>query len=191
MLNTTSIGEDYKMGEKRFFNSYFTEHIIDKLTDKCYPVRYVEGVYELTDLLNELAEENRELRNFIELMNMRQKWKLYNYKRDNDSEKNCKVEVGENVKRFELDVRLGMPKLLIDNATNKRYHLLLINDIEDIVDLLNEQQDTITELKSIINFASNEGDLIVLLMKEIIKLRQEAQECRAYETIEKGVSNYD
>ena len=56
---------------------------------------------------------------------------------------------------------------------------------------IEEQQDTITELKSIINFASNEGDLIVVLMKEIIKLRQEVQECRAYETIEKGVSNYD
>ncbi|MBQ6350368.1 MAG: hypothetical protein IJI42_05505 [Methanobrevibacter sp.] len=62
---------------------------------------------------------------------------------------------------------------------------------DDVVVLLNEQQDTITELKSIINFASNEGDLIVVLMKEIIKLRQEVQECRAYETIEKGVSNYD
>ena len=60
---------------------------------------------------------------------------------------------------------------------------------DDVVVLLNEQQDTITELKSIINFASNEGDLIVVLMKEIIKLRQEVQECRAYETIEKGVSN--
>ena len=56
---------------------------------------------------------------------------------------------------------------------------------------IEEQQDTITELKSIINFASNEGDLIVVLMKEIIKLRQEVQECRAYETIEKGVFNYD
>ena len=62
---------------------------------------------------------------------------------------------------------------------------------DDVVVLLNEQQDTITELKSIINFASNEGDLIVVLMKEIIKLRQEVQECRAYETIEKGVFNYD
>lgn len=50
------------MSEKRFFNSYFTEHIIDKVTDKCYPVRYVEGVYELTDLLNELAEENKQLK---------------------------------------------------------------------------------------------------------------------------------
>ena len=62
---------------------------------------------------------------------------------------------------------------------------------EKVRDKLNEQQDSITELKSIINFASNEGDLIVVLMKEIIKLRQEVQECRAYETIEKGVSNYD
>ena len=62
---------------------------------------------------------------------------------------------------------------------------------DEVVVLLNEQQSTITELKSIINFASNEGDLIVLLMKEIIQLRQEAQECQAYETIEKGVSNYD
>ena len=50
------------MSEKRFFNSYFTEHIIDKVTDKCYPVRYVEGVYELTDLLNELSEENEQLK---------------------------------------------------------------------------------------------------------------------------------
>lgn len=63
--------------------------------------------------------------------------------------------------------------------------------VDYVVKTLNEQQDIITELKSIINFASNEGDLIVLLMKEIIKLQQEVQECRAYETIEKGVSNYD
>ena len=49
---------------KRFFNSYFTEHIIDKKTDKCYPVRYVEGVYELTDLLNELSEENEKLKHY-------------------------------------------------------------------------------------------------------------------------------
>ena len=48
-------------------------------------------------------------------------------------------------KRFELDVRLDMPKLLIDNATNKRYHLLLVNDIEEIVDLLNTQQTTINK----------------------------------------------
>ena len=61
----------------------------------------------------------------------------------------------------------------------------------EVTKKLNEQQSTITELKSIINFASNDGDLIIILMKEIIKLRQEVQESRAYETIEKGVSNYD
>ena len=54
-------------------------------------------------------------------------------------------------KRFELDVRLDMPKLLIDNATNKRYHLLLVNDIVDIVDLLNEQQDQISYWKHKVN----------------------------------------
>ena len=48
-------------------------------------------------------------------------------------------------KRFKLDVRLDMPKLLIDNITNKRYHLLLVNDIEEIVDLLNTQQTTINK----------------------------------------------
>ncbi len=36
------------------------------------------------DTIVELSKENEQLRNFIELMNMRQKWKLYNYKRDND-----------------------------------------------------------------------------------------------------------
>lgn len=41
------------MSEKRFFKSYFTEHIIDKVTDKCYPIRDVDGVDELVDLLNE------------------------------------------------------------------------------------------------------------------------------------------
>ena len=50
-------------------------------------------------------------------------------------------------KRFELDVRLDMPKLLIDNATNKRYHLLLVNDIEEIVDLLNELSEENEELR--------------------------------------------
>lgn len=50
-------------------------------------------------------------------------------------------------KRFELDVRLYMPKLLIDNATNERYHLLLVNDIEEIVDLLNELAEENEQLK--------------------------------------------
>lgn len=72
-----------------------------------------------------------------------------------------------------------------DNEKDERMTAL------EVTKKLNEQQDIITELKSIINFASNEGDLIIILMKEIIKLRQEVQECRAYETIEKGVSNYD
>ena len=52
-----------------------------------------------------------------------------------------------NEKRFELDVRLDMPKLLIDNATNKRYHLFLVNDIEEIVDLLNELSEENGELR--------------------------------------------
>ena len=50
-------------------------------------------------------------------------------------------------KRFELDVRLDMPKLLIDNATNKRYHLLLVNDIEEIVDLVNKLSEENEELR--------------------------------------------
>ena len=35
-------------------------------------------------IITALKEENKKLKNFIELMNMRQKWKLYNYKGDND-----------------------------------------------------------------------------------------------------------
>ena len=50
-------------------------------------------------------------------------------------------------KRYELDVRMDMPKLLIDNNTNEKYNLLLVNDIERIVDLLNEQQDQISYWK--------------------------------------------
>lgn len=50
-------------------------------------------------------------------------------------------------KRFKLDVRMDMPKLLIDNNTNEKYNLLMVNDIEKIVDVLNEQQDTIITLK--------------------------------------------
>ena len=86
-------------------------------------------------------------------------------------------------KQFKLSSETVLQYQIMDNDTD-------LNENE-VVDLLNEQQATITELKSIINFASNEGDLIIILMKEIIKLRQEVQECRAYETIEKGVSNYD
>lgn len=55
-----------KMSEKRFFKSHFTEHIIDKVTDKCYPIRDVEGVDALVDVLNELYEENERLRNQLE-----------------------------------------------------------------------------------------------------------------------------
>ena len=50
-------------------------------------------------------------------------------------------------KRYELDVRMDMPKLLIGNNTNEKYNLLLVNDIERIVDLLNEQQDQISYWK--------------------------------------------
>lgn len=50
-------------------------------------------------------------------------------------------------KRYELDVRMDMPKLLIDNNTNEKYDLLMVNDIERIVDLLNEQQVLINALK--------------------------------------------
>jgi len=49
-------------------------------------------------------------------------------------------------KRYELDVRMDMPKLLIDNNTNEKYNLLMVNDIERIVDLLNEQQNIINIL---------------------------------------------
>ena len=41
------------MSEKQFFKSDFTEHIIDNVNDKCYPIRDVEGVDELVDKLNE------------------------------------------------------------------------------------------------------------------------------------------
>ena len=57
------------MSEKRFFKSKFTEHIIDKELDKCYPIRDVDGVDEFVDCLNEqqatisaLKEENEQLR---------------------------------------------------------------------------------------------------------------------------------
>lgn len=126
---------------------------------------------QLMDKIFELKVDNEQLRNFIDLMNMRQKWKLYNYIMDNDSEKNCKVEVGENVKRFELDVRIDLPKFLIDNATNKRYHLLLINDIEEIVDLLNELSDE----NNILN--KNEDDLKECTI-ENIKLKEENEKLR-------------
>ena len=58
-------------------------------------------------------------------------------------------------KRFTLDVRMDMPKLLIDNATNKRYHLLLVNDIEEIVDLLNEQSERIKSLEMELDLIAN------------------------------------
>lgn len=51
-------------------------------------------------------------------------------------------------KRFKLDVRLDMPKLLIDTATNERYHLLLVNDIEEIVDLLNEYETVLSDTQT-------------------------------------------
>ena len=49
------------MSEKRFFKSHYTEHIIDKANDKCYPIRNVMGVDDLVDLLNSLSEENEQL----------------------------------------------------------------------------------------------------------------------------------
>lgn len=67
-----------------------------------YEIRYDNRVFhflwELAPILNKqqatidklqkyndvLHDENEQLRKFIELMNMRQKWKLYNYKRNND-----------------------------------------------------------------------------------------------------------
>lgn len=67
-----------------------------------YEIRYDNKVFhflwELAPILNKqqatidklqkyndvLHDENEQLRKFIELMNMRQKWKLYNYKSDND-----------------------------------------------------------------------------------------------------------
>ena len=53
------------MSEKRFFKSHYTEHIIDKANDKCYPIRNVMGVDDLVDLLNSLSEENEKLRQII------------------------------------------------------------------------------------------------------------------------------
>lgn len=50
------------MSEKRFFKSHYTEHIIDKANDKCYPIRNVMGVDDLVDLLNSLSEENEQLK---------------------------------------------------------------------------------------------------------------------------------
>ena len=49
--------------------------------------------------------------------------------------------------RFTLDVRMDMPKLLIDKNTNEKYNLLMVNDIERIVDVLNEQQARIELLE--------------------------------------------
>ena len=95
------------------------------------------------------------------------------------SEKYRLIKHNENLAEICNNESVGLLFLVDEDCERK---------LEIIVDLLNKQQDIITELKSIINFASNEGDLIVLLMKEIIKLRQEVQECQAYETIEKGVS---
>ena len=108
-------------------------------------------------------------------------------------------------KRFELDVRLDMPKLLIDNATNKRYHLLLVNDIEEIVDLLNEQQATIRRLQDLCGKSDYENaklrienkklqdeikllkptnveqyEQIVQLQEENEKLRKELGDCEKF-----------
>lgn len=41
-------------------------------------------IFSLMDNITEKERENEQLRNFIELMNMRQKWKLYKYMGDND-----------------------------------------------------------------------------------------------------------
>jgi len=50
------------MSDERFFKSHYTEHIIDKANDKCYPIRNVMGVDDLVDLLNSLSEENEQLK---------------------------------------------------------------------------------------------------------------------------------
>ena len=49
-------------------------------------------------------------------------------------------------------------------------------ELSEIKDLLNEQEDKIKELKSIIDFATDGEDLIIVLMKEIIRLRQENED---------------
>lgn len=100
--------------------------------------------------------------------------------------------ITDNGKRLsEMEIVDLLNELVKDNEELGISIKLFEDDVATKDKKIEEQQDTITELKSIINFASNEGDLIVVLMKEIIKLRQEVQECRAYETIEKGVFNYD
>ena len=80
-------------------------------------------------------------------------------------------------KRFELDVRLDMPKLLIDNATNKRYHLLLVNDIEEIVDLLNEQQATIRKLQDLCGESDGENAKLRIENK---RLQKELNDCEKF-----------
>lgn len=62
----------------KFNYSEIGEYVDENHTDR--PLRNDE----VCDLLNGLSEENEQLKDFIELMNMRQKWKLYNYQRDND-----------------------------------------------------------------------------------------------------------
>ena len=56
-------------------------------------------------------------------------------------------------------------KVITDTDENYSYE-----DLYEVAELLNEQQATITELKSIIIFVSDEGDLIVLLVLGFINL---------------------
>ena len=70
------------MSDERFFKSHYTEHIIDKANDKCYPIRNVMGVDDLVDLLNSLSEENEQLKQsndrFINIYD--NKFSLYLYR---------------------------------------------------------------------------------------------------------------
>ena len=55
-------------------------------------------------------------------------------------------------KRFTLDVKMNTPKLLVDNVTTKKYSLLLVNDIEEVVDLLNSLNDENEQLQTELEF---------------------------------------
>lgn len=72
------INDTYHDGVKWLVNEVEAEEIVNVMNGLDTKAR------ESRKALSKLQKENEQLKNFIDLMNMRQKWQLYNYKRDND-----------------------------------------------------------------------------------------------------------
>lgn len=67
------------MTEKQFtYGETIDYNFFDVFEGKKYLGMIQRDSTKIVDRLNELSEENEKLKDFIELMNMRQKWKLYN-----------------------------------------------------------------------------------------------------------------